>query len=216
MCFFRSTCICSRMFLYIGNKHKFVTSQAYSPRKKQGKLQPSFIDSKRFLLQRFFKIDARKASKNIAKITHLLQKDHNMPNFVRASKFRHVFGTGSKRDHSYDGMKVSKNSWDAPYCAANPKFIAIVLESAGGGSFLVLPLEKVGKFLNQICLSCISFVQTRSTLAAFEAIIYGRSLLFLFLVLCCFDKVYNNFLCQFIQTVSLNIIGSSCSVYLRY
>ena len=68
-----------------------------------------------------------------------------MPNFVRSSKFRHVFGAGSKREHSYDGMKVSKNSWDAPYCAANPKFIAIVLESAGGGSFLVLPLEKVGR-----------------------------------------------------------------------
>ena len=84
-----------------------------------------------------------------------------MPNFVRSSKFRHVFGTGSKREHSYDGMKVSKNSWDAPYCAANPKFIAIVLESAGGGSFLVLPLEKVGKFLNQIFSSCMCFVWTR-------------------------------------------------------
>ena len=85
-----------------------------------------------------------------------------MPNFVRSSKFRHVFGQGSKREHSYDGMKVSKNSWDSPYCAANPKFIAIVLESAGGGSFLVLPLEKVGRFLNQICEICISFVRTRS------------------------------------------------------
>lgn len=68
-----------------------------------------------------------------------------MPNFVRSSKFRHVFGTGSKREHAYDGMKVTKNSWDAPYCAVNPKFIAIVLDSAGGGSFLVLPLEKVGR-----------------------------------------------------------------------
>ncbi|XP_028396704.1 coronin-1C-A-like [Dendronephthya gigantea] len=68
-----------------------------------------------------------------------------MPNFVRSSKFRHVFGTGSKREHCYDGMKVSKNSWEAPYCAVNPKFVAIVLDSAGGGSFLVLPLEKVGR-----------------------------------------------------------------------
>ena len=75
-----------------------------------------------------------------------------MPNFVRSSKFRHVFGTGSKREHSYDGMKVSKNSWETPYCAANPKFIAIILESAGGGSFLVLPLEKVGIVLNQISI----------------------------------------------------------------
>ena len=48
-------------------------------------------------------------------------------------------------------MKVSKNSWDAPYCAVNPKYIAIVLESAGGGSFLVLPLEKVGEFFDHFC-----------------------------------------------------------------
>ncbi|KAL0267241.1 UNVERIFIED_CONTAM: hypothetical protein PYX00_009575 [Menopon gallinae] len=41
---------------------------------------------------------------------------------VRSSKFRHVYGS-----------------------ALNPKFLAIIVESAGGGAFIVLPLNKVGR-----------------------------------------------------------------------
>ena len=101
-----------------------------------------------------------------------------MPNFVRSSKFRHVFGAGSKRENSYDGMKVSRNSWETPYCAANPKFIAIILDSAGGGSFLVLPLEKVGNVLNE--MSILLFYQLCFSVPAccsnIQWCVHGRSL----------------------------------------
>lgn len=59
------------------------------------------------------------------------------------SKFRHVYGTALKRDQCYDNIRVSKSSWDSTFCAVNPKFLAIIVESAGGGAFIVLPLSKV-------------------------------------------------------------------------
>jgi coronin-1B/1C/6 len=66
---------------------------------------------------------------------------------VRTSKFRHVFGQALKREQCYDNIRISKNSWDSNFCAVNPKFVAIVIEAAGGGAFLVLPLNKVCLFL---------------------------------------------------------------------
>ena len=63
---------------------------------------------------------------------------------VRQSKFRHVFGTALKRDQCYDNIRITKSSWDSTFCAVNPKYVAIITEAAGGGAFLVLPLEKVG------------------------------------------------------------------------
>ena len=66
-----------------------------------------------------------------------------MPKFVRESKFRHVFGTAAKKDHCFEGFQVSGNSVDSAYCAANPKFVAIILKSAGGGAFLVLRHDEV-------------------------------------------------------------------------
>jgi len=64
---------------------------------------------------------------------------------VRQSKFRHVFGQALKRDQCYDNIRITKSSWDSTFCAVNPKYIAIVTEAAGGGSFLVLPLDKVSR-----------------------------------------------------------------------
>jgi len=64
---------------------------------------------------------------------------------VRNSKFRHVFGQAAKRDQCYDNIRITKNSWDSNFCAVNPKFLAIVIEAAGGGAFLVLPLNKTGR-----------------------------------------------------------------------
>ena len=61
--------------------------------------------------------------------------------FVRSSKYRHIFGNAHK--DSYAGIKVTRNSADSSFCAANPKFVAVVVQGAGGGPFLVLPLEKV-------------------------------------------------------------------------
>ena len=67
---------------------------------------------------------------------------------VRPSKFRNVFGTAWKREQCYDNIRVSKYSWDSTFCSVNPKFIAVITESAGGGAFIVLPLIKV-RFFSQ-------------------------------------------------------------------
>jgi len=64
---------------------------------------------------------------------------------VRTSKFRHVYGTPLKREQCYDNIRVSKSSWDSTFCAVNPKFLAIIVESAGGGAFIVLPHNKVSR-----------------------------------------------------------------------
>lgn len=64
---------------------------------------------------------------------------------VRNSKFRHVYGQASKKQDCYDNIRITKSSWDSTFCAVNPKFVAIITEAAGGGSFLVLPVEKTGR-----------------------------------------------------------------------
>ncbi|XP_071621170.1 coronin-6 isoform X4 [Heliangelus exortis] len=64
---------------------------------------------------------------------------------VRQSKFRHVFGQPVKADQMYEDIRVSKVTWDSSFCAVNPKFLAIIVESGGGGAFMVLPLAKTGR-----------------------------------------------------------------------
>ncbi|CAG2106502.1 unnamed protein product [Medioppia subpectinata] len=79
---------------------------------------------------------------------------------VRTSKFRHVFGKALKKENCYDNIRISKNSWDSNFCAVNPKFVAVVIEAAGGGAFLVLPLNKdrrdliSGRNTNRRQISC--------------------------------------------------------------
>ena len=70
---------------------------------------------------------------------------------VRQSKFRHVFGANLKREQCYDNIRVSKASWDSTFCAINPKFLAIIVESGGGGAFLVLPHAKVPVWILDMC-----------------------------------------------------------------
>ncbi|KAI7899538.1 uncharacterized protein BX663DRAFT_521236 [Cokeromyces recurvatus] len=65
--------------------------------------------------------------------------------FVRPSKYRHVYGTCAKRDFCYDNLRVSTNAWDTNMLKANPRFISINWQSAGGGTFAVIPHEQVGK-----------------------------------------------------------------------
>lgn len=62
---------------------------------------------------------------------------------VRQSKFRHVFAQAWKAEHCIDDVRVSRVTWDSPLCAVNPKFIAVIIEAGGGGSFLVVPIGKV-------------------------------------------------------------------------
>ncbi|XP_056414979.1 coronin-6 isoform X2 [Hyla sarda] len=64
---------------------------------------------------------------------------------VRQSKFRHIFGQPVKADQMYEDIRVSKLTWDSSFCAVNCKFLAIIVESSGGGAFIVLPLTKTGR-----------------------------------------------------------------------
>ena len=58
-------------------------------------------------------------------------------------KFKHVYGAPEKKENCYDNVKVTKNANDSQFCAVNPKYIAIVCESSGGGCFVVIPIEQV-------------------------------------------------------------------------
>jgi len=73
-----------------------------------------------------------------------------MSKFVRASKYRHVFGNSAKREQCYENIRVSRNAWDTNLCKANPKFISVNLEASGGGQFAVLLHEQVGKLPNDL------------------------------------------------------------------
>lgn len=62
---------------------------------------------------------------------------------VRKSKFRHVYGCAAKKEECYEGLKIMRNVQDGNVCAVNPRFLAVIVESAGGGVFAVLPIDKV-------------------------------------------------------------------------
>lgn len=74
---------------------------------------------------------------------------------MRQSKFRHVFAQAWKAEHCLDDVRVTRVTWEAPLCAANPKFIAVIVEAGGGGAFLVLPLTKV----QSVCHSALQFLR---------------------------------------------------------
>lgn len=63
----------------------------------------------------------------------------------RSSKFRHVFGKPANKECCLDGVPITQSVQDNFFCAVNPKFIAIVTECAGGGAFLVIPVQQTGK-----------------------------------------------------------------------
>lgn len=65
--------------------------------------------------------------------------------FVRASKYRHVFGRSTKKEQCYDNLRLSKNAWDSNIIKANPKYLAVNYESGGGGAFVVIPVDERGK-----------------------------------------------------------------------
>nr|XP_017209757.2 coronin-2B isoform X2 [Danio rerio] len=63
----------------------------------------------------------------------------------RSSKFRHVYGKAGSREQCYEGIPITHSVHDNQFCAVNPKFLAVVTESAGGGAFIVIPLHKPGR-----------------------------------------------------------------------
>ncbi|KAF1829548.1 actin-binding protein-like protein [Decorospora gaudefroyi] len=72
--------------------------------------------------------------------------------FVRASKYRHVFGKGTKKEQCYDNLRISKNAWDTNLIKANPEYISVNWEASGGGAFAVVPLNERGRAPDQLPL----------------------------------------------------------------
>lgn len=72
--------------------------------------------------------------------------------FVRASKYRHVFGQAAKRELQYENVKVTNNAWDSNLIKTNGKYISVNWNASGGGAFAVIPLEEVGKCPDQVPL----------------------------------------------------------------
>nr|XP_022307279.1 coronin-2B-like isoform X2 [Crassostrea virginica] len=64
---------------------------------------------------------------------------------IRSSKFRHIYGSIPKKDLCYENIKITRNTHDSNFCAVNPKFLAVVTETGGGGSFLCIPLRSSGR-----------------------------------------------------------------------
>lgn len=72
--------------------------------------------------------------------------------FVRASKYRHVFGQSAKKELQYENIKVTNNAWDSNIIKTNGKFISVTWNASGGGAFAVIPVEEVGKSPDQVPL----------------------------------------------------------------
>jgi len=68
-----------------------------------------------------------------------------MSTFVRQSKYRHVFGQSAKKEEGYDQIKVSRTAWDTNKVAASTKNFSVIWDAAGGGSFVPVNYEDMGK-----------------------------------------------------------------------
>ncbi|CAN3374025.1 hypothetical protein DIURU_001769 [Diutina rugosa] len=65
--------------------------------------------------------------------------------FVRASKYRHVFGQSTKKELCYENLKITKNAWDSNIIQANNDYLSVNWDASGGGAFAVIPVKEVGK-----------------------------------------------------------------------
>ncbi|PGH15209.1 hypothetical protein AJ79_02574 [Helicocarpus griseus UAMH5409] len=65
--------------------------------------------------------------------------------FVRASKYRHVFGRPTRKEQCYDNLRISANAWDTNLVKVNPHYLSVNWETGGGGAFAVLPLNETGR-----------------------------------------------------------------------
>ena len=54
-----------------------------------------------------------------------------------------MYGKGARKENCYENVLITQKAHDTAACAVNPKFVAIAVEVAGGGAFIVLPLDKV-------------------------------------------------------------------------
>lgn len=72
--------------------------------------------------------------------------------FVRASKYRHVFGQASKKELCFENLKITKNAWDSNIIQTNGKYLSVNWDSSGGGAFAIIPLTEVGKAPDTVSL----------------------------------------------------------------
>ncbi|KAF7308156.1 Coronin [Mycena chlorophos] len=63
-----------------------------------------------------------------------------MSRFVRASKYRHVFGQSGKKEYSVENVKVTNSAWDTNVVAASGEYLSINWNASGGGAFGIVPL----------------------------------------------------------------------------
>ncbi|KAJ7066122.1 microtubule binding protein [Mycena amicta] len=63
-----------------------------------------------------------------------------MSRFVRASKYRHVFGQTGKKEYCVENVKVTNSAWDTNVVAASGEFLSINWNASGGGAFAIIPL----------------------------------------------------------------------------
>ncbi|KAJ8497090.1 hypothetical protein ONZ45_g12202 [Pleurotus djamor] len=63
-----------------------------------------------------------------------------MSRFVRASKYRHVFGQSAKKEHNLENIKVTNSAWDTNVVSVSAKYISVNWNASGGGAFAILPL----------------------------------------------------------------------------
>jgi coronin-1B/1C/6 len=68
-----------------------------------------------------------------------------MASFIRQSKFRHVFGQPARKDGCMEGFRVTNCAFEGNFISANGKFVAACVEVGGGGAFIVLPVNQVGR-----------------------------------------------------------------------
>ncbi|RXW18022.1 hypothetical protein EST38_g7826 [Candolleomyces aberdarensis] len=63
-----------------------------------------------------------------------------MSRFVRASKYRHVFGQSAKKEYGLENVKVTNSAWDTNIISASAQYISVNWNSSGGGALAILPL----------------------------------------------------------------------------
>eukprot|EP01123_Difflugia_compressa_P010298 TRINITY_DN3738_c0_g1_i3.p1 TRINITY_DN3738_c0_g1~~TRINITY_DN3738_c0_g1_i3.p1 ORF type:complete len:465 (-),score=108.69 TRINITY_DN3738_c0_g1_i3:152-1489(-) len=68
-----------------------------------------------------------------------------MAKFVRTSKYRHVFAAPPRKEAVWDGVKLTKNAWDANFVSVNPSYVAIAWLVGGGGAVGIIDVNNVCK-----------------------------------------------------------------------
>lgn len=66
---------------------------------------------------------------------------------VRPSKYRHVYGLPSRKESSYTDISIVRSANDGNFCAVNPTFLAIVVDT----TFVVIPINQTGRIDFQCC-----------------------------------------------------------------